>query len=111
MTVRVGEEEMIRTRIVLIDAPLHEAHSQDAKVEVEVRLRIARDTRDVMNAADVAHSHVPFELGASATPKHRPIKMHGDGNGSNAILREREQPTRLRGPARARRHEREGRMR
>jgi len=56
--IRVGVEEMVGGRIVLIDAALHEAHTQDAGVEVEILLRGTRDRRNVMDAVDALHGHV-----------------------------------------------------
>jgi hypothetical protein len=43
-------EQMIRTRIVLVHAPLHEAHAEQLDVEIQVFLGIPCNAGDVMNA-------------------------------------------------------------
>jgi hypothetical protein len=47
---RVGIEEMVRARVVLVDGPFDEPHPQHNRVERQIHLRIARDARDVMDA-------------------------------------------------------------
>jgi hypothetical protein len=53
MTVGVGVEEVVRARVVLVHALLHEPHAEHAGVEVQVLLGVAGDRRDVMDAGDV----------------------------------------------------------
>ena len=53
---RIRVEQMIGAGIVLVHAALHEAHAENAGVEVEVLLRRTGDGRDVMEAVDAAHA-------------------------------------------------------
>src|SRR6185312_1358810 len=46
---------MVRVRHVLVDCLLHEPHAEYVRVEVQVRLRVAGNGRDVMDSADLAH--------------------------------------------------------
>ena len=55
MAFRVGIEEVIRARVVLIDALLDQSHPEDAAVEVEVLLRGPGDGGDVVQAVDGSH--------------------------------------------------------
>ena len=55
MTFRVRVEEVVRARIVLIDALLDEAHAEHARVEVQVLLGRPGDGGDVMETADALH--------------------------------------------------------
>src|SRR6478672_7851863 len=48
MSFGIRVEEMVGTRIVLVDAPLDEAHAKDARVEVEILLCRSRNRRDVV---------------------------------------------------------------
>ena len=52
MAFRVGVEEVVGARIVLVDAPLDEPHAEHAGVEVEVLLRRSGDRGDVMQPVD-----------------------------------------------------------
>ena len=52
----VRVEQVVGAGIVLVDAPLDQAHAEDAGVEVEVLLRRSRDRRDVMQSVDAAHA-------------------------------------------------------
>lgn len=45
----VAKVKMIRARIVEVNGPLHQAKAQDARVKVEVSLRVARDSGDMMD--------------------------------------------------------------
>src|ERR1700704_3299335 len=46
----VAEIEMIGCRIVEVHGALDEPHAEDTGIEIEISLRIARDTGNVMNA-------------------------------------------------------------
>src|SRR4051794_18275092 len=48
----VGVEEVVDGRVVLVDGLLHEPQAEDARVEVDVPRRIARDARHVMDAVE-----------------------------------------------------------
>src|SRR5258708_9946550 len=52
-TFRVGIEEMVRADIVLIDAALHQAHPERARVEMVIVAYARRDGREVMNAGQL----------------------------------------------------------
>ena len=56
-TFRVRVEKVIGAGIVLVHAPLDQAHAEDARIEVEVLLRRPRDGGDVMKAVDSAHDN------------------------------------------------------
>src|SRR4051794_27751019 len=53
---RVRVEQMVRARIILIYAALHELHAEHATVEIEVLLRRSGNAGDVMKSADGIHS-------------------------------------------------------
>jgi hypothetical protein len=57
----VGVEEMVRARVVLVHAPLDQAHAQHARVEIEVLLRRTGDRRDVMQTIDAVHGYLPAQ--------------------------------------------------
>src|SRR4051794_41983565 len=48
----VGVEEVVDGRVVLVDGLLHEPQAEDARVEVDVARRVARDARHVMDAVE-----------------------------------------------------------
>src|SRR5450432_2044728 len=45
----VAEVKVIGARIVEVDRPLHQTQAQNARIEVEVSLRVTRDCSDMMN--------------------------------------------------------------
>ena len=55
MSFRVGIEEVVGARVVLVDALLDQAHAEHAAVEVEVLLRRPGDGGDVVQSVDGAH--------------------------------------------------------
>ena len=57
MTLGVGVEKVIGPRIVLVDALLDEPHTENARVEIEVLLRGAGDSGDVMKSVYASHGH------------------------------------------------------
>jgi hypothetical protein len=48
----VGVEKVIDGRVVLVDGLLHEPQAECARVEVDVRRRVAADGRHVMHAVE-----------------------------------------------------------
>ena len=55
MTVGVGVEKVISAGIVLVHAPLHEPHAENACVKIQVLLRRPGDGGDVMKPVDRVH--------------------------------------------------------
>src|SRR5204863_9773711 len=55
----VAEVEVVRVRVVEVHSSFDEPQAEDADVEVEITLRVARDRRDVMDAVNGRHAHVP----------------------------------------------------
>src|SRR5512146_1550428 len=66
MPVGIGIEQVVRPRIVLIHALLHQPHAKHVGVELEVLARVARDRGDVMDAGDVGHTWSPEWVEAEA---------------------------------------------
>ena len=56
MALGVRVEQVIRARVVLVDAPLDEPHAQHAGIEVEVLLRRTGNRGDVMQPVDASHT-------------------------------------------------------
>ncbi len=52
---RVGIEQVVRARVVLVDALLDQAHAEHAGVEVQVLLRRSGDGGDVVKPVGVLH--------------------------------------------------------
>ena len=51
-SVLVRVEEVVDGRVVLVDRLLHEPQAEDARVEVDVSRRVARDARHVVDAVE-----------------------------------------------------------
>src|SRR5687768_8657646 len=49
---RIAKIKVVRSRVIEVHGTLHEAHSENPGVKVEIALRIARYGRDVMDAGD-----------------------------------------------------------
>lgn len=56
----IGVEEVIGSGRILIDALLHHPHAENAGVEVDVFLSIARDTGDVVESRYAGHVERPI---------------------------------------------------
>jgi len=55
---RVGIEQMISARVVLVDASFDQPHPENAGVEVQILLGGPRNRRDVMQSVDPAHGTI-----------------------------------------------------
>jgi hypothetical protein len=74
----VGVEEVIRPRVVLVDAALDQPHAKDAGVEVEILLRRAGDGRDVVEAVDAAHAGILYHRCAAPADRVGRGRFAGD---------------------------------
>ena len=72
MAVPVAVIEMVGLRIVIVDRQFDESQAENASVEIQILLRVARDRRDMMDAQNFsAHTRVSsFSL--QSWPSHRP---------------------------------------
>jgi hypothetical protein len=52
----VGVEEVVDARLVLVDSLLHHPQAERSRVEVDVRLRLAGDRSDVVDALQLHDS-------------------------------------------------------
>ena len=55
MAFRVRIEKMIRPRIILVHAALHEPHAEHPSVKIQILLRRSGDRGDVMKTVDGMH--------------------------------------------------------
>ena len=78
MADRVGVEQVVRARIVLVDALLHQPHAEDAGIEVEVLLRWPCDGGDVMKPSDAFHC---FASRSACSVDHRTARRSIDRGG------------------------------
>ena len=65
----VGIEEVVGTRVVLVHAPLDQAHAEHARVEIEVLLRRTGDRRDVVDTRAPRHRSLPETEPSAPNPK------------------------------------------
>ena len=57
MAFAVGVEQVVGARVVLVDAFLHQAHTEYTGVEIQILLGGSRDGRDVVEATDWRDRH------------------------------------------------------
>src|SRR5262245_37008613 len=60
MAFSIRVEQVIGARVVLVDALLHEPHSENACVEIEILLCGSSNRRDVVQACDAVHVLAPY---------------------------------------------------
>src|SRR5262245_5521556 len=63
-------EEVVDGRVVLVDALLDEAESQDARVEVDVARRVPGDRGDVVDAFELHAASLPDACRAPGRVEH-----------------------------------------
>src|SRR5512141_622936 len=68
-TSRIAEVEVVCRRVVVVDRELHEPQSQDARVKIEIPLRLARDRSHMMDTRyRICHGNRPFVEDPPAFP-------------------------------------------
>ena len=78
MPYRIGVEEMIRARIVLVDGLLHQPHAENAGIEIDVLLCVAGDGGDVVDPVNSAHP-LSLSIGLGARGAGRGARGAGRG--------------------------------